>query len=135
MVGGFPSRDGSTYADFFEAVDGEVPFPGWEPFEGPDSQDLDADAREAFEARTVTVPASVTKDDVRYTDERRFDIPITLVCPEYSPAEAREWVASGDLPELTRASQVDYADIDSGHWPMVSRPAELARLLAEIADS
>jgi hypothetical protein len=28
---------------------------------------------------------------------------------------------------------VDFVDIDSGYWPMFTRPAELARLLAEAA--
>ncbi|WP_290056531.1 alpha/beta fold hydrolase [Amycolatopsis solani] len=44
LVGGFPTSDGKPYADFFEIRDGVMPFPGWEPFEGPDSADLDADA-------------------------------------------------------------------------------------------
>ena len=43
MVGGFPSANGSRYAAFFDAADGVMPFPGWEPFEGPDSADLDDD--------------------------------------------------------------------------------------------
>jgi len=27
-----------------------------------------------------------------------------------------------------------FIDIDSGHWPMISAPAELARLLAQVAE-
>ena len=45
LIGGFPCADGERYADFFELTDGVVPFPGWEPFEGPDSDDLDEDAK------------------------------------------------------------------------------------------
>src|SRR3954468_6232905 len=41
FIGGFPSVDGSPYADFFELTDGAMPFPGWDPFEGPDAADLD----------------------------------------------------------------------------------------------
>jgi hypothetical protein len=33
------------------------------------------------------------------------------------------------LPELGRAKLVEFADIDSGHWPMVTRAAELGELL------
>src|SRR5699024_2747306 len=36
LIGGMPASDGTTYADFFEPVDGQVPFPGWKVFEGPD---------------------------------------------------------------------------------------------------
>ena len=70
---------------------------------------------------------------MRLTDERRFDVPVVLVCPEFTPAQAQEWIAGGDLPELAKAKHVDFVDIDSGHWPMITQPAELARLLAEAA--
>ncbi|HEY3766341.1 MAG TPA: alpha/beta hydrolase [Gaiellales bacterium] len=135
MIGGFPSSDGAAYADFFELVDGVMPFPGWEPFEGPDSADLDEQRRQAIAAAAVSVPEAVAKGIVHLGDERRFDVPVTLVCPEFSPAQAREWIAAGDIPELARARHVEYADIDSGHWPMFTRPAELARLLAGLADA
>jgi pimeloyl-ACP methyl ester carboxylesterase len=135
MIGGFPAGDGATYADFFDVVNGAVPFPGWEPFEGPDSADLDAEGRRALEARAVPVPDAVTKGVVRYADERRFDVPVTLVCPEFSPAQAKQWIESGELPELARTRRIDYVDIDTGHWPMFTRPSELGRLLAEIADT
>ncbi len=134
LIGGFPSGDGDAYADFLEPRDGVVAFPGWEPFEGPDSDDLDEEARRRFEARAVTVPAGVTKGTVRLGDERRFDVPTVIVCPEFSPEQARGWVEAGDVPELARARSVEYVDIDSGHWPMFTRPDELARLLAEAAD-
>ena len=29
---------------------------------------------------------------------------------------------------------VEYVDLDSGHWPQVTRPAELAALVAAAAD-
>ena len=129
MIGGFPSADGEVYADFFAAANGAVGFPGWEPFDGPDAADLDEHMRAAFAARAVPVPEGVAKGIVRLGDERRFDVPVTLVCPEFSPAEAQEWVEEGEVPELARARHVDYLDIDSGHWPMLTRPAELAALL------
>jgi hypothetical protein len=57
------------------------------------------------------------------------------VCPEFSPAQAREWIDGGDAPELSRARHVDFVDIDSDHWPMFSRPAESTQLLAGLADA
>lgn len=134
LIGGFPSADGEKYADFFEPQDGVVAFPGWGPFEGPDSDDLDEEARRRFEARAVAVPEGVTKGTVRLGDERRYDVPTVLVCPEFSPEQARGWVEAGDAPELTKTRAVEYVDIDSGHWPMFTEPDELARLLAEVAD-
>ncbi|MFI2363722.1 alpha/beta fold hydrolase [Promicromonospora sp. NPDC019610] len=133
QVGGFPWDDGKPYADLFEVVDGAMAFPGWEPFEGPDSADLSAEARAAFSARAVPVPEGVARGVVHLSDERRFDVPVVVVCPEFTPAQAQEWIDAGDVPELARAKHVDLVDLDSGHWPMFTRPAELARVLADAA--
>jgi pimeloyl-ACP methyl ester carboxylesterase len=134
LIGGFPSGDGERYADFFELHDGAMPFPGWGPFEGPDSADLDERARREIESAAIPVPEGVARGVVRLTDGRRFDVPVVLVCPEFGPAQAREWIDAGDVPELAKTAHLDLVDIDSGHWPMVSRPTELARLLAAAAE-
>lgn len=133
LIGGFPSADGASYADFFELTDGVMPFPGWGPFEGPDSVDLDEEARRKIASAAVAVPEGVAKGVVRLVDERRFDVPVVLVCPEFTPAQAREWIDAGEVPELAKAKHLDLIDIDSGHWPMVSKPIELARLVAAAA--
>jgi pimeloyl-ACP methyl ester carboxylesterase len=135
MIGGFPSADGKPYADFFELTDGMMPFPGWEPFEGPDSADLDQAARQAIASAAIPVPGAVAKGVVRLADPRRYDVPVTLVCPEFTPAQAQAWIDAGDLPELAKANHLDFVDIDSGHWPMFTKPVELARLLAAVADA
>ena len=135
MIGGFPSGDGTAYADFFPLVDGVVPFPGWEPFDGADSADLDEPQRAAIEARAIAVPGGVAKGTVHLGDERRFDVPVTLICPEFSPAQAKEWIDGGEIPELAQARHVDYVDIDSGHWPMFTRPTELADLLDRVTNA
>jgi pimeloyl-ACP methyl ester carboxylesterase len=135
LIGGFPSADGERYADFFELKDGVMPFPGWGPFEGEDSADLDEEARRAIASAAIPVPEAVAKGTVRLSDERRYDVPVVLVCPEFTPAQAQEWIADGDLPELARAKHLDLVDIDSGHWPMFTRPRELARLLAAAAEA
>jgi pimeloyl-ACP methyl ester carboxylesterase len=70
---------------------------------------------------------------IRLADERRYDVPVVLVCPEFTPAQAREWIEHGEVPELAKSKNVAFADIDSGHWPMISAPGELARLLAQAA--
>ena len=132
LIGGFPSADGETYAAFFEVEDGVMPFPGWEPFEGPDAADLDEEARRRFASTAIAVPEGVTKGVVRLVDERRFDVPVVLVCPEFTPEQAREWIDGGDVPELAKAKHVDLVDIESGHWPMLTQPKELARLLAAV---
>ncbi len=108
-----------------------VPFPGWEPFEGPDSDDLSAEVKAAVAQGAIAVPASVSPR--RRTPERRRRASLRRAgddgLPEFSPAEP-EWVEGGTVAELAKATTVDYVDIDSGHWPMYSQPVELARILA-----
>ena len=133
LIGGFPTSPGEAYFDAFPVVDGVVAFPGWEPFEGPDSADLDDAAKAAVAAAAVPVPGGVTMAAVAYTDDRRYDVPVILVCPEFSPDDAQEWIDDGDVPELAAARHLSYVDIDTGHWPMVSAPSALADALAGIA--
>lgn len=133
FVGGFAPADGETYADLFPMVDGAMPFPGWEPFAGPDSDDLDDDAKAALASAAVPVPQGVARGTVRLGDERRYDVPVALVCPEYSPEDVQAWIAAGDVPELAAARHVSFVDLPTGHWPMVSAPRLLADALAALA--
>jgi pimeloyl-ACP methyl ester carboxylesterase len=134
LIGGFPSPDGEAYLGSLPVQDGAMPFPGWGEFEGPDSADLDDAAKRAIASAAIPVPEGVTRGVIRLADERRYDVPVVLVCPEFTPAQVKEWVEQGELPELAKSKNVSFADIDSGHWPMISAPAELARLLSQAAE-
>lgn len=135
MIGGFPSGDGEAYFDSsFPAQDGALPFPGWGEFEGPDSADLDDAAKQAIASAAIPVPEGVTRGIIKLADERRYDVPVALICPEFTPAQARGWIEDGEVPELAKSKNIAFLDIDSGHWPMISAPAELARLLAQAAE-
>ncbi|MGB5953116.1 MAG: alpha/beta hydrolase [Ornithinimicrobium sp.] len=135
LVGGMPVTDGDAYADFFEVTDGEVPFPGWEPFAGPDSDDLSEPTKAEVAAGAIPVPEGVVKGVVTYAADRRYAVPVVMVCPEFTPDQARGWLAAGDIPELAKVERVDYVDLDSGHWPMFSQPEALAGVLADIAEA
>ncbi|KGN37646.1 alpha/beta fold hydrolase [Knoellia subterranea] len=133
FIGGFPEQDGATYADFFEPVDGLMGFPGWAKFEGPDSDDMSDELKTSVEAAMVPVPVGVSRGIVHLKDERRYAVPGVLVCPEFSPEQAREWIDGGDTPELARMEKLELVDIDSGHWPMYTQPQRLAELLVDAA--
>ena len=105
-------------------------FPAGSP-EGPDAADLDQRQRAAFSAQVVAVPEAVTHGTVTAPRPAPVRGTVVLVCPEFAPAEAREWIAAG---ELAAAARVEFVDINSGHWPMVTRPVELAEILADVAD-
>jgi pimeloyl-ACP methyl ester carboxylesterase len=134
LIGGFPTPDGQAYFDGFPVQDGAMPFPGWGEFEGPDSADLDDAAKRAIASAAIPVPEGVIHGVVRLADERRYDVPVVLICPEFTPAQARQWIDQGQVPELAKSKNLSFLDIDSGHWPMISAPAELARLLAQAAE-
>ena len=134
LIGGFPSPDGEPYFSGFPIQDGAMAFPGWSEFEGPDSADLDDAARQSIASAAIPVPEGVTRGVIRLADERRYDVPVVMVCPEFTPAQAREWIDHGAIPELAKSKDVSFLNIDSGHWPMISAPADLARLLSQAAE-
>lgn len=133
VIGGFPAADGELYAGFLPEIGSPIPFPGWDEFEGPDSADLDPDARRRIAADMVEVPDAVAHGTVRLTNPARHAVPVTLICPEFTPADARAWIAGGDVPELAAATNLTMVDVDSGHWPMFTQPAALAALVAAAA--
>jgi pimeloyl-ACP methyl ester carboxylesterase len=70
----------------------------------------------------------VVTDPQRLSDERRYDVPITVIACEYSSAMLRQWMDHGHpgTRELARIREVDYVDLPTGHWPQFTRPKELA---------
>lgn len=134
LIGGFPCAEGESYAAFFPPVDGVVPFPGWGPFEGADSADLSDEQKASFVTRAIPVPAGVALAKAHYTNDDRRLVPVTVLCPEFSPEDATDWIEDGDVAELEEVTDLTFVDLDSGHWPMFTRPADLAALLAQAAD-
>jgi pimeloyl-ACP methyl ester carboxylesterase len=134
-VAGFPIGDGVANPGGYPAVGGEVPFPDWSAFEEADLADLDDAAREELRSRAVPVPVRVHTDLQRLSDDRRYGVPITVVCTEFTSAMLREWVDQAFEPvqELSRIEHVDYVDLPTGHWPMFTKPTELADIILAAA--
>jgi pimeloyl-ACP methyl ester carboxylesterase len=128
LVGGFPSPGGGTIADAFAATNGEVPLPDFAEFDDADLVGLDEAGRARFRERALPSPEHVVTDLLALSDDRRYDVPVTLVCPEYTSAMLRDWLAKGAAPlsELPKIKQVDYLDLPTGHWPQFTRPDDLA---------
>jgi len=130
-VAGFPTGDGAAIADGYPAENGEVPLPDWPAFADEDLADLDDKARAAFRARAIPSPEHVTRDPQRLTDDRRYDVPVTVIATEFTSAMLRTWIAQGAQPvrEFTKIRAVDYVDLPTGHWPQFTRPADLGRAI------
>jgi pimeloyl-ACP methyl ester carboxylesterase/uncharacterized damage-inducible protein DinB len=130
-VGGFPTGDGDAVADGYPAANGEVPLPDWSAFADEDLADLDDKARAAFRARAIPSPEHVTRDPQQLTDDRRYDVPVTVIATEFTSAMLRNWIAQGERPvrEFTKIRHVDYVDLPTGHWPQFTRPEDLGRAI------
>jgi len=135
-VGGFPSADGEALLAGLAAENGEVAMPDWASVgEEANVRDFDEARLARFYADAIPAPEHVLTDPVRLSDVRRFDVPATMVCPEYSVADLREWVEGGHLPEVSALRDVEYVDLGGGHWPQLTQPENLARVLVEAAGS
>jgi pimeloyl-ACP methyl ester carboxylesterase len=130
-VGGFPTGDGDAVADGYPAENGEVPLPDWSAFEEEELVDLDDEARAAFRERAIPSPEHVTRDPQQLSDERRYDVPVTVICTEFTSQMLRDWAERGLAPvrEFARIRDVEYVDLPTGHWPQFTRPKELARTI------
>jgi pimeloyl-ACP methyl ester carboxylesterase len=137
-IGGFPTGDGDAVADGFPVEHGEVPLPDWSDFDEEDLVDLDDEGRRAFRERAIPSPAQVTSDPQRLSDERRYDVPVTVIATEFTSEALRGWIERGLAPvrEFARIRDVEYVDLPTGHWPQFTRPEDLARaILASIDDA
>lgn len=134
-VAGFPSGDGLALADGIPAEGGDVPMPEFSNFDEADLRDLDEEMLRGFRERAIPSPARVTRDPQRLSDERRYDVPVTAVCTEYTSEMLQGWIAGGfdQVAEFTRIRTVDYVDLPTGHWPQFTRPTGLAEIIAEHA--
>ena len=133
-----PVASGSVFApDAPEDLD-ELPLPPFEELgEQAGLEGLSAEALERFRARAVPEPGPVLRRRVKLTNDARLAVPITLVCCSIPSAQVMEWADAGHpmFAEVSRFDHVDLIDLPTGHWPMWSRPGDLARILAAAATS
>jgi hypothetical protein len=69
------------------------------------------------------------------TNDARLNVPTVAICTGYTSAEYQDAVKEGqtwlggfaDLRDLT------WVDLPTSHWPMWSRPQELAAIIGEVA--
>jgi pimeloyl-ACP methyl ester carboxylesterase len=134
-IGGFPAADGEPLMAGFAVEGGDLPMPDWSEFDDADLTDLDDAARARFRERAIPSPARLTTDPVQLSDQRRYDVPVTVVCPEFTSDMLRTWIAEGMAPvrEFSKVRDLEYVDLPTGHWPQFTRPDELARILLERA--
>jgi pimeloyl-ACP methyl ester carboxylesterase len=92
---------------------------------------------ETFRQRAVPVPGSLIRESVELTNDARRDIPSVLICTGFTGEQyqtyAREhpdWAFLAGIPELRDTTWID---LPTSHWPMWSRPRELAEIIGNVA--
>lgn len=131
-----PLGEGGVINDELPADGDDVPLPPWEGFEDADLVDLDDGLRRKFRERAIPQPRGVAYDPLHLHDERRYDVPATVIACEFPSAMLREWIDAGHpvVAELARVRDVEYVDLPTGHWPQFTRPAELAGAILAAVD-
>ena len=102
-------------------------------FDDSDLIDLDDDLRAAFRARAIPEPVRVATDPQHVSNERRYDVPTTVIASSIPGSMLREFMTK-DHPyvrELSRMHDYEIVDLPTGHWPQFTRPAELAAIIVE----
>jgi len=110
----------------------------WKEIEDEENLDgLSEEQKETFRQRAVPVPGGVVREAFKLSNDARRDIPSTLICTGFSAEQyqtyAREhpdWAFLAGIPELRNATWVD---LPTSHWPMWSRPQELAGIIGNVA--
>ncbi len=130
-VDSWPLGAGGVINDELPASRGEVPLPDWSLFEAEDLVDLSPELRAAFRERAIPTPQHVASDQQELRDERRYDVPVTVIACEVRSATIREWMQQGypAMAELGKIRDVEYVDLPTGHWPQFTRPAELGQAI------
>ena len=96
---------------------------------------LSEEQLETFRRRAVPQPGEVLRTSVELTNDARLDVPTTVIATafpseEYKKGVEQGWPFLGGLRELRN---VTWIDLPTSHWPMWSKPRELAAILGDVA--
>lgn len=107
--------------------------PSWR--NGSSLEGLSGEQLETFRRRAVPEPGAAIREAPVLTNDRRLDVPSTVVCTSMTSGQIKATVEEGYpwIAGLADLHHVTYVDLPTGHWPMWSRPPELAALIAAVA--
>jgi len=115
----------------------EKPLPSREELEEEENLDgLSEEQLETFRRRAVPQPGGVLREAAVLTNDARLEIPSTVICTGYTSEQVKAYAKErgpawlGGLAEL---QDVTWVDLPTSHWPMWSRPRELAGVIGDVA--
>jgi pimeloyl-ACP methyl ester carboxylesterase len=117
-------------------LEGDKEF-NWEDLAAEENLDgLTEEQLETFRQRAVPEPGGVLREELELTNDARLDLPTTMICTGFPSEQIRkaamehDWAWLAGVPELRN---ITWLDLPTSHWPMWSRPQDLAAILADIA--
>jgi pimeloyl-ACP methyl ester carboxylesterase len=109
----------------------------WKDIEEEENLDgLSEEQKETFRRRAVPVPGGVLREAVELTDDARLDIPSTVICTGFPSEQVKTYAREHNwawLAGLAELRDVTWVDLPTSHWPMWSRPRELAGIIGDVA--
>ena len=90
---------------------------------------------ETFRRRALPEPGGVIREGVELTNDARLDLPSTVICTGFTSEQYKAAVEEGHawLAGLQELRNVTWIDLPTSHWPMWSRPRELAEIIGDVA--
>jgi len=119
-----------------EFADAEKPLPSPEDLAKNENLDgLSEDQLRTFRERAVPEPGGVLREAIPLTNDARLDIPSTVICTAYSAKEYGDAVEAGYdfVLGLRDLKHIDWVELPTSHWPMWSKPRELAEIIGNVA--
>ena len=108
----------------------------WEKIEEGENLDgLTEDQRATFRRRAVPEPAGVLREGAELANDARLDVPSVIIATGATSAQYQEWAKEGYefLAGLAEIRNVAWIDLPTSHWPMWSKPRELAEIIGRVA--
>ncbi len=119
----------------FDAV--EMPLPSQETLADEENLDgLSEKQLETFRRRAVPQPGGVLREGAELTNDARRDIPSTVICTGFPSEQVKAYAKEHNPPWLAGLAElrnVTWVDLPTSHWPMWSRPGELAGIIGDVA--
>jgi pimeloyl-ACP methyl ester carboxylesterase len=120
----------------FDAV--ELPLPAQEDLAKEENLDgLSEEQLETFRRRAVPEPGGALRDSAELKNDARLDVPSTAICTGFSSDQYKDAIKEGYawLGGFAELRNVTWVDLPTSHWPMWSRPQELAAIIGDVARS
>jgi pimeloyl-ACP methyl ester carboxylesterase len=117
----------------FEGVESPL---DWEELAAEENLDgLSEEQLETFRQRAVPEPGGVLREAPELTNDARLDVPTTAIATGYTSDQYKDAIEQGQtwLGGFAELRNLTWVDLPTSHWPMWSRPQELAAIIGDVA--